>query len=87
MSKHTLGQWKLHDMESNIIVGNDHITIADVNARNKTQEENQANAQLIAAAPDLLEACKDLVSRATMSEETMSIFIKAKQAIKKAEGV
>ena len=61
MSKHTLGQWKLHDMESNVIVGKDHLTIADVNAKNRNEEENQANAKLIASAPELLEACKTVV--------------------------
>ena len=56
--KHTLGPWKLHDMEENVIVGKDHLTIADVNATNRSKEENNANALLIASAPELLEACK-----------------------------
>lgn len=58
MSKHILGKWKLHDMENNVVVGNNHLTIADANARNRTKEANQANARLIAAAPELLLMCK-----------------------------
>ena len=59
MSKYTKGPWKLHDMEDNTIVGNDHLAIADANAISRSKEENQANAHLIAAAPELLEACKE----------------------------
>ncbi len=59
MSKHTKGPWKLHDMEERTIVGNDHIYVAGSNAGSRPDEENKANARLISAAPELLEALID----------------------------
>lgn len=50
------------------------------------KEKTMANADLIAASPDLYEALYLLVSRATASEEKMSCFIKAKKALAKARG-
>lgn len=85
-------------MEDNVVVGKDHLTIADVNARNKNKEENQANAKLIAAAPELLEACKSLVDdekcrfdhhgycQTHFSGSSPCLNQLAKQAIAKAEG-
>lgn len=62
MSKHTKGKWKLHDMEEHTIVGSDHLYIAGSNAGSRPDKENRANARLIAAAPELLEACKKAMS-------------------------
>jgi len=45
---------------------------------------NKANAKLISCAPELLEALKGLVSRATASEERTTVFKRAKAAITKA---
>lgn len=51
----------------------------------------QANARLLAAAPDLLAACKGLMAEADNGSarfddpEPDSIFIKARDAIAKAE--
>ena len=61
MSKHTKVRWKLHDMEDNVVVGEDFLTIADVNARNRTPEENQANARLIVASPKMYFALKTII--------------------------
>lgn len=53
-----------------------------------TEEEHEANARLIAAAPDLLEACKaartiDTVARTSDREAIMTLL---DSAISKAEG-
>ena len=66
MSKHTPGPWAT-DPECNneIVLGKDGIIVADcciVDAEGiRTQEQVNANARLIAAAPDLLTACKAVV--------------------------
>lgn len=52
-------------------------------------EEFTANSNLIAAAPDLLESCKELVGirdGTTLLGAIDSIFTKARAAILKAEG-
>ena len=93
--KHTQGEWKLHDMEDNVIVGVDHISIADVNAKSRKKEENKGNAEFIVRACnshyELKEACENLLMRiAIYANLTISPndseLIRARQAIAKAEG-
>lgn len=62
--KHTLGPWAVQGNEG--FVGTDEgdpQTICYMsdhrNRRQRSREESQANARLIAAAPQLLEACKE----------------------------
>jgi hypothetical protein len=64
-----------------------------VNFSSKDQEEcSNLNKQALAdeilraSAPELLEALKSLVSRATYSEEQMTVIKEAKAVIAKAEG-
>lgn len=98
MSKHTAGPWKAgecciwsetRNQEGIYIAG----TKMGINT-----EEQTANARLIAAAPELLEACKHIVNRAKECSESgpFSLSISAKntdanfdkltKAIVKAEG-
>lgn len=92
MSKHTKGPWRMHDMEKNTIVGNDHLAIADTNATSRSSEENKANAKLIAAAPELLECLKELKETPKMAiwigtKYSEGILLeKCEQAINKAGG-
>ncbi len=62
----------------------DDAPVPDYNAQQK------ANAQLIAAAPELLEALKEILADAEMIESFIeggeNYFTKAKNAIAKAEG-
>ncbi len=67
-SKHTKGPWEMeYDNYGNdsysewIDIFTSHNTIAQVGRSRKMTEENKANARLIAAAPELLEALKKLV--------------------------
>lgn len=57
---HTPGPWHLHNMEQNTVCGPDYGAIAFANTR-RDKREDHANARLIAAAPELLEACKQTV--------------------------
>lgn len=55
----------------------------DFDDEDDRREETYANARLIAAAPDLLEACKLAVSRMGMRNPTAAVL---NAAIDKAEG-
>lgn len=62
MSAHTPGPWKLSEEDTGmndsgtILDPYGHVIVTDVYGR--TDDEAEANARLIAAAPDLLAACK-----------------------------
>jgi hypothetical protein len=69
MSKHTPGPWRTQklegDMQQKVHVRAEHLPIATVFALNSTgrgfvtlTDEEQANAALIAAAPEMLEALR-----------------------------
>lgn len=58
MSKHTPGPWKVEN-DHYITAGIDYV--ADVGDATTRDKEIAANARLIAAAPDLLEACKEAI--------------------------
>jgi len=79
--KHTPGPWSIRQ-ESVWSVGTDHEMSALVYGC--TDEEEEANAHLIAAAPDLLEALKEL--RDWYRENVGLPACKANAAIAKAEG-
>lgn len=49
-------------------------------------EETFATARLVSAAPELLEACKELVDIGITDPELFSAYTKAMKAIAKAEG-
>jgi len=66
--KHTKGPWKVgnlidYDYEPRFVevLGDDGIKCIAKAVYGKTDEEAAANAHLIAAAPDLLQACKDIL--------------------------
>lgn len=67
MSKHTPGPWHTDDAPEHAIAvcTNSGETVADVfpNADAQSGVTTYANARLIAAAPELLEALKDLAKR------------------------
>lgn len=87
-SKHRPGPWNVHPtIDSVVMAGNAHI--ADLNARSV---HTAANARLIAASPDLLEALKELEDNATQAAAFIPHILlttaieKARAAIAKAEG-
>lgn len=80
MSKHTRGPWIAYEtqiVKARVEIEQSHGTmktneypIAAVNA-NLPEQEALANARLIAAAPELLAACRDML---TVLEEVMPRF-------------
>lgn len=84
-TKHTPAPWNWEPLNGELIVkecsDGSSFTLAEVNTKNPVWE---ANARLIAAAPELLEACK-LVMRGT-SWLTVKDFEFIRNAISKAEG-
>lgn len=93
MSKHTPGPWKVEPEDDRFVVGADNQSIYGALAR-RFDDEAMANAHLIAAAPELLEACKVLLAHAEWIgtprgyrlKDFDDVFKPAYAAIAKAEG-
>lgn len=90
-NKHTPGSWKLSDDKLGVW-GNGNI-VASCDAIKLDTDSKLANAQLIAAAPELLEALQDITrileafSYTTQLGNTQKLRLdKAKAAIAKARG-
>ena len=64
---------------------NDGHPYGSITSQNKTQDEIDANARLIAAAPELLEVAKAIVNAAFYTEMVDCIDL-AEKAINKTEG-
>ena len=100
--KHTPGPWNVHhhahlqnEQWLSVLHGAWDIThnyadrpevVADAKYSAMTDEENLANAHLIAAAPDMLEALENLI-KANWPDAIDEAFEQAKSAISKAKGV
>ena len=84
--KHTPGKWTVQPFKHQIFIDSDNHYIADMFKEHQSREEQLANANLIAAAPELLEACKDALSEMKKSApiEYERVISKLKQAIKQA---
>jgi hypothetical protein len=83
MTQHTPGPWKLGD--DALIEDAEGMPFAGAfwDDEDIPQEVSIANARLMAAAPDLLEALKDMIGRCTGAD---TYFPEAVAAIAKAEG-
>jgi hypothetical protein len=63
--KHTPGPWKVLKQNENLFITEDIFIVASAWTgvyKNETTDDAEANAHLIAAAPELLEACKALAN-------------------------
>ena len=56
-SKHTPGPWKLAPETEGVFVDNGRVTVCRLDFDMSNSGKNVSDAQLIAAAPDLLAAC------------------------------
>ena len=59
---HTPGPWKVETAQRGFVIAATHIDYDMAVVRDVGNENNEANAHLIAAAPDLLEAAKLVVA-------------------------
>jgi hypothetical protein len=95
MSKHTPGPWKAHFEEAYFVTGPDLGRVAIMmNLKGahglggrRSGDESAANARLIAAAPELLNALRDLVDAMTgrLDGETIALH-NALSFLAKADG-
>jgi hypothetical protein len=91
-TKHTSGPWTIECGKnySNEIVGKSKTgkdwVLARTTAAKVGRDQDDANARLIAAAPDLLEALKILATQAESHGAEGVYWDKARAAIAKAEG-
>ena len=99
-TKRTPGPWHTGGHGNTIIYAADGWAVADVKVyhnRHNGYEETQANARLIAAAPELLEACVAMIEWDEREKDHSvdfharmalcdAAFQKARAAIAKAEG-
>lgn len=90
MSKHTSGKWTVHrtvkstELKDIFIYANaEKIARVVVPYTAQRNDEFEANAELIAAAPDLLEALQAVLR---VADRATSEFVLAKNAIAKALG-
>lgn len=94
MNKHTPGPWKWDEGFGAIVAGDGPDMLVTPMWRRETtawgDETNEANARLIAASPDLLEACKAALLQQSIHtaclgcDESLVAILRA--AIAKAEG-
>ena len=86
-TKHTPGSWERSHQSREIFGGSRHI--ASVHTAFGVWEANEANANLIAASPDLLAACEGLVDWVDPNEAMDGLHRQiddARAAIAKAKG-
>lgn len=91
MSRHTPGPWTWSECGDCWLEGGDGSTIMHVDVDGNTcVYRGEPNAHLIAAAPDLLEACQTALVTLNINRRVIQIpqlEEKLRAAIQKAEGV
>lgn len=97
MAKHTKGPWRVRSTETIHLIEAEalksftgtRVFVAEIhfwsNGHGPSREQALANAHLIAAAPDLLEACRYIVEAGETGDEMRAIEL-ARAALSKAEG-
>lgn len=94
-AKHTQGPWRVCNGTTELpltICGQDHTTVGAVTFRTMDNGTVGANAHLIAAAPELLEALKGMIqysakySVMSQTAKGSEVLRKARAAIAKARG-
>ena len=89
MAKHTPGPWHVGMKPGPIVYGEDGAQVAPLHVPMVPKEENRANARLIAAAPELLEALENLLEHVENRDALGAYWadpMAARAAIAKAKG-
>lgn len=92
MSKHTSGPWRTHLTDDTLVIDAVGVPVAtmDGNYIDGSHSNIEANARLIAAAPDLLEALEKILVSDREGYPNCNLFsddlARAKAAIAKAKG-
>ena len=86
MSKHTPGPWKYNKLSYFSLVLAGAIQVCKLFCGGKERDEVEANACLIAAAPDMLKALKAVNTEYTLHGSLTDSHRLVKRAIEKAEG-
>jgi hypothetical protein len=87
-TKHTPAPWLIHEISGDIVTQDKEQTICQPNSRLQSGC-GEANAKLIAAAPDLLDALIEMIELCTFiaSDIQSNLIDNARAAINKATGV
>jgi len=77
---YTKGEWKIYKVPAAFLINTD-------NMENIASCSNQANAHLISAAPDMYEACKEMLEELKITKGAAGIWlVRWAKALAKAEG-
>lgn len=79
--QHTPGPWV---SDAHLVLTSDDYSIATVRSKSLTAEETNANAMLMAAAPEMLEALEAIIADLTPSQRLK--HLSALEAVSKARG-
>jgi glycine/D-amino acid oxidase-like deaminating enzyme len=85
--KHTPGPWTLEYDYSLVMPakdGNHIVTAGPIGPDESSREEKRANARLIAAAPELLQALQDMLDMTRFQYKEMATYKYAQEIINKA---
>ena len=87
-AKHTQGSWNVVTMDRGFIITAKDGQYDVAVVRNIGNEDNAANARVIAAAPELLEAAEEAVGALNGAEHALPAYVVAalERAIAKATG-
>ena len=87
--EYTKGKWYVKDWHTRIEIRCERSVIANLDSSDFTLVEDEANAQLIASAPDMYEACEMTLRHLDdgFANGNLSIKTMLKQALAKAEAL
>lgn len=85
-TKHTPGEWYI-DADGNVSADDKTVALVYRHNLHAVAGEDDANARLLAAAPEMLEALEALIERARQWPETFAAEVQqAEKAVRKARG-
>ena len=89
---HTQGPWRAHVAHANLVTHSDFVCtesglhVCDVASYGESPDKRNANARLIAAAPELLQVTRDFLLLAALHDWEGAAIDFAKATVAKVEG-